>query len=296
MKKTNNLLLVTALLAFVTFVVSSCTKNGSTENPLGQQTVSLYLTDAPVAYDQVLIDIKSVKVLVDTSKNTRNSDSCDFNRMGDDDHRGRPKPAGDSMLVWQDLNVSAGVYDILKLRNGVDTLLANKTVINGKVRLIKIEFGTNNSVVVDSVSYPLNIPVNAEGYVLIKLKGHEMEEYLPRKHRLWLDFDLGRSIVKERNGVYYLKPFFKYFVEKQSASISGKIIPFNASPLVTVYGEGDTAYAIPNPDGRFKLRGLKDGIYSVEIKGHNGYIGKTITGVVVAKPKETELGPITLVK
>jgi hypothetical protein len=256
----------------------------------------LYLTDAPVAYDQVLIDIKSVKVLVDTSKNTRNSDSCDFNRMGDDDHRGRPKPAGDSMLVWQDLNVSAGVYDILKLRNGVDTLLANKTVINGKVRLIKIEFGTNNSVVVDSVSYPLNIPVNAEGYVLIKLKGHEMEEYLPRKHRLWLDFDLGRSIVKERNGVYYLRPFFKYFVEKQSASISGKIIPFNASPLITVYGEGDTAYAIPNPDGRFKLRGLKDGIYSVEIKGHNGYIGKTITGVVVAKPKETELGPITLVK
>ncbi|MDD2792876.1 MAG: DUF4382 domain-containing protein [Sediminibacterium sp.] len=296
MKKTNNLLLVSALLAFVTFIVSSCSKNGSAESPLGQQTVSLYLTDAPVAYDQVLIDIRSVKVLVDTSKNTRNSDSCDFNRMGDDDHRGRPKPPGDSMLIWQDLNVSAGVYDILKLRNGVDTLLANKTVINGKVRLIKIEFGTSNSVVIDSVSYPLNIPVNAEGYVLIKLKGHEMEEYLPRKHRLWLDFDLGRSIVKEKNGAYYLKPFFKYFVEKQSASISGKIIPFDASPLVTVYGEGDTAYAIPNPDGRFKLRGLKDGTYSVEIKGHNGYIGKTITGVVVAKPKETELGPITLVK
>lgn len=296
MKKTNNLLLVTALLAFVTFVVSACSKNGSTENPLGQQTVSLYLTDAPVAYDQVLIDIKSVKVLIDTSRNTRNSDSCDFNRMGDDDHRGRPKPPGDSMLIWQDLNVSAGVYDILKLRNGVDTLLANKTVVNGKVRLIKIEFGTNNSVVIDSVSYPLNIPANAEGYVLIKLQGHEMEEYLPRKHRLWLDFDLGRSIVKERNGVYYLKPFFKYFVEKQSASISGKIIPYNASPLVTVYGGGDTAYAIPNPDGRFKLRGLADGTYTVEIKGHNGYIGKTITGVVVAKPKETELGPITLVK
>ena len=294
MKKRNTLYYVAAMLAIVTVILSACSKTSSSESPLGQQTVSLYLTDAPAVYDQVLIDIKSVKVLVDTSRNTRRNDTCNWERIGGEDRRGGIK--NDSSLVWEDLGISAGIYDVLKLRNGVDTLLANKTIVQGAVRLIKIELGTTHSVMVDSVSYPLQVPANAPGYVLIKLKGNELDEYLPRRSRLWLDFDLGNSIVKERNGVYYLRPYFKYFTEKNSASISGKVTPMEARPIITVFNSTDTAYALPNHDGKFKIRGLKEGTYTVYVNASNGYTPQTLTNIKVSTTKEVLLGTITLVK
>jgi hypothetical protein len=295
MKKTNPLYFVTIILAFVAVIVSSCSKSASNEFPLGQQTVSLYLTDAPAVYDQVNIDIKSVKILVDTSKNTRISDTCNWDQIGEERRDRRPSK-NDSSLVWQDLGVSAGIYDVLKLKNGVDTLLANKTVVNGAVRMIKIELGTKHTVVLDSVSYPLLVPVWTPNYVLIKLNGHEMEEYLPRKSRLWLDFDIASSIVKERNGKYYLRPFFKCFTIKTTASISGKVTPMEARPLVAVFNGTDTAYALPNHDGKFKIRGLKEGTYSVYVHASNGYFGKVLPDVTVSTTKEVELGTITLQK
>lgn len=295
MKKRNILYYVAAMLVIVAVIASSCTKTTSTEASAGSQTVSLYLTDAPAVYDQVLVDIKSVKLLIDTSKNTRVKDSCNWERIGrGNDHRGALP--NDSALVWEDLGISAGIYDLLKLRNGVDTLLANKLVVNGAIRLIKIEFGNNHSVMVDSVSYPLNIPVWADHFVIIKLKGHEWDEYLPRKSRLWLDFNIANSIVKERNGQYYLRPFFSFFTVKGTASLYGKVTPMAARPIVTVFNSTDTAYALPNHDGKFKIRGLKDGTYTVYINASNGYTPQTITGVVLNTTKEVDLGLITLVK
>jgi hypothetical protein len=296
MNKTNTFRPLIALIAIVAVTFIACKKNSSSEfSAVGQQTVSLYMTDAPVAYDQVLIDLKSVQVLIDTSKNTRKNDTCNFERMGDD-HHNRRRENKDSALVWEDLGVSAGIYDILKLRNGVDTLLANKTVVNGAIRMIKLELGTQNSVMVDSVVYPLQLPATANPYVLVKLKGDELDEYLPRKSRLWLDFDLANSIIKEKNGQYYLRPYFKPFVVKNTASITGVIAPADAKATVTVYNATDSAFAIPNRDGKFKLRGLKEGSYTVVINSTNGYASKMINNVVVKTTKEAELGVITLTK
>jgi hypothetical protein len=294
MKKKNTLYYVAALLVIIAVIVSSCTKNASFETANGVQEVSLMLTDAPAVYDQVLIDIKSVKVLVDTSKDTRKKDSTNWERVGAD--RDRRCASGDSSLIWEDLGVKAGVYDILKLRNGLDTTLASKTVVNGVIRLIKIEFGTNNSVMKDSVSYPLQIPTWAPNYVIIKLYGHEFEEYLTRKKRIWLDFDIANSIVQERNNQFYLRPWFKYFIVKNTASVVGKVTPMEAKPLVMVFNNTDTAYALPNRDGYFKIRGLKDGTYTVYVNASNGYFGKTINNITVSSTKEVSLGLIELKK
>lgn len=306
MKKTNTLRSVVALLAIVALFFTACKKSASDEfSSVGQQTVSLYLTDAPVTYDKVLVDIKSVQVLVDTGKNTRENDTCNFERIGEEHHkfeksgeynRNRRHDSIDSTLVWEDLGVSAGIYDILQLRNGVDTLLASKSVLNGPVRMIKIELGTQHTVVIDSVSYPLLLPANSPGYVLVKLKGHELDEFLPRKSRLWLDFDLANSIVKEKNGQYFLRPFFKPFVEKNTASIIGVIAPADAKATVSVFNTTDSALTIPNRDGKFKIRGLKEGTYTVVINSANGYASKTISGIVVTTTKVAELGLITLTK
>ncbi|MBR2647688.1 MAG: DUF4382 domain-containing protein [Sediminibacterium sp.] len=290
MKKTNTFYFVAICLAITMFILASCSKNTSLESASGQQAVSLYLTDGPGFFDKVNVDIRSVKLLVDTSKNTRDHDSCDWEHVGSTPSR------RDSSLVWEDLNVKAGIYDILALRNGVDTLLASKTVVKGAIRLIRIDIGTNNSLVKDSVTYPLNLPTNFPGYVLIKLRGHEFEEFLPNRSRLWLDFDISRSIVQERNNQFYLRPWIACFTVINTASISGKVLPNDAKAVITVFNDKDTAYALPNKSGEFKLRGLKDGTYSAYFNASNGYKDTTITNIVVSKTKEAKLGTITLRK
>lgn len=290
MKKTNPLFWMAAFAIVLVVSLSACNKAASIENPVGSQSVSLYLTDAPGVFDNVLIDIKSVWLLVDTSKDTRKKDTCDWDRIG----RSRNEK-NDSSLVWQNLGVNPGVYDILKLRNGVDTLLATATVPKGAIRLIKIELGATHTLVKDSVAYPLNIPLNEKNYILVKLKGHEWEEFLPNRSRLWLDFDVSRSII-EKNGQFYLKPVIKFFTVKATASVSGKVTPKEAQTVITVFNSKDTAYALPNHDGHFKVRGLSDGTYSVFVNASNEYKDTTITNVVVSKTKEAQLGLITLKK
>jgi hypothetical protein len=63
-----------------------------------------------------------------------------------------------------------------------------------------------------------------------------------------------------------------------------------------VYNATDTATAIPGREGKFRIRGLSDGTYSVLFKGSNGYRDTTISNVNIAKGRETELPKVTLRK
>ncbi|MEN9686911.1 MAG: hypothetical protein RLZZ28_2697 [Bacteroidota bacterium] len=289
--KNKQLSLVAIMAIAVTMLMTACSKNNSNESGVapGQQQLSLYLTDGPGLFDNVFIDIKSVKVLVDTSKDTRKHDNDDWDRRGADDQK------KDSSFVWESLNFAPGVYDILKFRNGADTVLASSGIVKGSIRMIKIEVGTKNSVVKDSITYPLTLPASALNYILIKLKGHECEEYVSNKRRLWLDFDVARSIITENNK-FILRPVFHFFTVSATASVQGRVLPKEGFPVVTVYNETDTAYALPNKEGYFKLRGLKDGNYKVFINASNGYIDSTISNVIVKAPGETSVGVIQLRK
>lgn len=288
----NRHILFTAIMVFaVSFVMTACNKNSSVDTTVAanQQHLSLYLTDGPGLFDKVLIEIKSVKVLVDTSKDTRHHDNDDWDKVGENQK-------DDSSLVWKDLNIKAGIYDIMNLRNGIDTVLAATAIPKGFIRLIKIEIGTQNSLVKNGITYPVRLPANVPNYVLIKLKGHECEEYLPGKVRLWLDFDVNRSIIQGSNNEFILRPVFHFYVVSATGSIAGRVLPKEGYSVITVYNAKDTAYALPNNEGYFKLRGLKDGTYSVFFNVSNGYIDTTINNVVVKAPKETSVGVITLRK
>lgn len=290
MKKTN-LFVAASLIAIVSLVAVACNKSTSVENGPGIQQVNFMLTDGPGSYDNVFIDIKSLQIVIDTAREgSRKRDTCNWDHIGS--HR---ESRRDSGLVWTTIPIKAGVYDILKFRNGLDTLFASANVPKGSVRLVRIEFGTNNSVVKDSVNYPLNLSPNLPNFIVIKLKGHEFEEFASRRHRLWLDFDVSRSII-EVNGRFYLIPVMHTFVEKNTASVSGKVKPRDAKAVITLFNNTDTAYALPNKEGEFKMRGLKDGTYKLFVKASNGYRDTTINNVVVVQPKTTSVGVIELKK
>jgi hypothetical protein len=281
MKSMRNLFKYVMIVATGAIVFYACSKDKSDSStvPSGKQELSLYLTDGPTDFfDKVNIDIKSVKVLVDT---------CD---------KSRRRRENDSVQckVWDSLTIKPGVYDLLSLRNGLDTLLAGGMVADGTIRRIVITLGTNNSIVKDSVSYPLNL-LNDHS-ITIKLYGNEWENLASGRYRLWLDFDCGRSIVRLRNGQFNLVPFIRAFIVKESGSIKGVVKPGGSKSIVTVYNATDTAYALPWIDGQWKVRGLNTGTYSVYVNAGNGYQDTTINNVSVTVGKETNVGTITLHK
>jgi hypothetical protein len=287
-----------AVIVLASLVLYACSKNDNPEQqalPPGSQQLSLYLTDDPGFFDKVMVDIRSVKVLIDTcSKDNRGDDDDD----DDDDGRGNHDWDDDrnDCANWQSLDITPGVYDLLTLRNGTDTLLANGIIPKGKVRRIRIELGENNSLVKDSSTYPLKLWPGISSTILISVKGGDWDEYLPDRFRLWLDFDVTRSVVRVRDGLFYLKPIIHLFTVKSTGSVAGRIGPKDAWPVISVYNGSDTAYAIPWHSGQWKARGLQQGTYTVFVNASNGYQDTTITGVEVKAGKETNVDMILLHK
>ena len=121
------LLLFLIPCALITWV--SCSKNSDSG---ANATMSVYLVDAPAAYDKVYLDIQSVQVKVSTDASEND---------------------------WQTLNIGRkGIYNLLDFKNGLDTLLGTIVLPAGRINQIRLVLGTNNSVVIAGVVYPLSTP------------------------------------------------------------------------------------------------------------------------------------------
>lgn len=284
-------------LLLILFGVFSCQKEKDVNQtvPEGQQRVRIRLSDNPVSFDAVNVDIQRVEVLVfpDSCRKNGNDDddddrNCHHDRNGDRD-RDR-----DDCAVWDTLDIKAGVYNLLDLTNGADTLLATGFTIAGRIKKIRLTLGTQNSVVIDSVSYPLS-SWNDFNRVTINVRGEDIDQINPSDLQLWLDFDAGRSIVKIRNNQFVLKPYLRVWLPAQTASIKGKVLPDNADAVVSAVSDGDTLVAIPHDNGWFKIRGLRGNTADVLINATaNGYRDTTLTGVSLVKGQETDIGTIEL--
>lgn len=155
-----------------TITFFSCKKDSNNSETSNLQ---VRLTDAPAAFDQVNVDIREVRV------NFR------------DDSTG-----------WVSLNTNAKVYNLLGLQNGVDTLLATGPVQTGTVKEIRLILGSNNTVVVNRVSYPLTIPSGSESGLKIKIS----KKLNATLETLIIDFDAALSVKQEGSG-YKLRPVLR---------------------------------------------------------------------------------------
>jgi hypothetical protein len=286
-------LAITMLLAVVIY---SCKKDDSAQKSLAanEQRLNIYFTDNPGYFDNVFLDIRKVEVLVDTCTSTKSDDNWgnDYNRCWwGEDHRDER----DSCQVWDSLPIRSGVYDVLSLRNGTDTLLGNGVVPTGKVRKIVITLGDNSYLVKDSTTYPLKSP-SGQVRLVVQIREDEWEEFESGNFRLWLDFDIDRSVIQTKGGQFILRPVIHVFTVKQTGSISGVVKPADAYPVLTLFNGTDTAYALPFKNGEYKVRGLKAGTYSLFVNASNNYKDTTITGITVEKGKNTSLTQIKLSK
>jgi hypothetical protein len=231
-----------------------------------------------------------VEVKIDEDLN-HDSHFADNDIDSDDD-----KTDHDQYGKWDTLSIRPGVYNIMNFRNGIDTLLAAGKIPLGRIEKIRLTLGTNNSVVVSNESHPLLLSPGKNNYVYVKIEENDLDETPSGQVGLWIDFDLSASI-EENQGVYFLQPCIKAFGMEQFGRIQGNVLPKDAHSLVKVYNGKDTSTAIPdNGSGDFKIRGLKEGSYSVLIKASNGYRDTTINNVQVLRGKETQLPDVILKK
>ncbi|HAO45637.1 MAG TPA: DUF4382 domain-containing protein [Ferruginibacter sp.] len=169
--------LVTAFLGFL-IVLPSCQKNSTGQG--GTSTLQVRLTDAPVPFDEVNVDIREVRVKFSDDTLSNNG--------------------------WVTLNTYPGIYNLLDYQNGVDTLLATGAFPLQVVKEIRFILGPNNTIV-DSLGavYPLTIPSGSESGLKIKVN-RQLHETL---ETIVIDFDAALSVKKEGTGDYKLRPVLR---------------------------------------------------------------------------------------
>jgi len=302
--------LLAGFIFFLTCLVyTSCRKeaNYSTSTPSGQQRVQIRLSDNPIPFTAVNVDIQMVEVqVIPDSCRSRSDDDDD----GDDDHQGDNDDQGDDddddhdggcsdhdsrCAIWDTLNIHPGVYNLLHLANGADTILASGFTVAGTIIRIRLTLGDHNSVVIDSVSYPLTL-LNNIHHVSICVGGADVDMISPSNLQLWLDFNAGRSIVRLDNNHFVLRPFLRLWLPAHTASISGHVLPGKAHAIVAAIFTGDTLVAIPRlDDGYFKIRGITSTTTDLFINATaNNYRDTTITGVSLTIGSNKDVGTIQL--
>jgi len=241
----------------------SCSKNNNSTTTSGETQFSVYLTDGPALYDKVNLDIERVEV-----------------HFSDDAN-------GDT---WHTIKmISPGIHNLLRLSNGKDTLLATDKIAAKKITQIRFILGENNSVVIDGISYPLKTPSAQESGLKFDVDATLTAGI---EYKIWTDFDAARSIVVTGNNQYILKPVIRVFTKAISGSISGIVLPPQASPIVYVLNAGDTtASAIPDSlTGKFLINGLAAGNYAVSIDGSNNFNDTLYSNIGVSVGNITDIG------
>jgi hypothetical protein len=170
----------------VFFMLNACVKK---ENPAPKPytpfgNISIKLTDLPANYLEVNVDINQVSVHV-VADSTNNSGG------------------------WIDLPTKAGIYNLLKLQNGIDTTIVDSTATlpAGKITQMRLLLGANNSVMTnDSIIHALKVPSGSQSG--IKLVG-KMYVNAGKVTPVLIDFDAAASVVNQGNGGFSLKPVIK---------------------------------------------------------------------------------------
>ncbi len=258
--KTNLLILAFASAAIFSF--SSCTKNQKSTNTSGTSRLQIGLTDSPnPSVNEVWVDIVQIEII-----------------MGDSS-----KP-----LI---LNGShPGLYNLLDLTNGKDTLLADATIPAGTISQIRLILGDNNYIITASGDkIALKTPSAQESGLKVQIHQDVAGGIL---YRLTLDFDAARSIVfAGKSGQVLLKPVLRIISFMPSGGeIEGVVTPDSVRTFVYAIQGADTvaSTATDITNGDFLIKDVPAGNYTVS------FVPSDTTYKSVFVDTAVTLGQITL--
>ncbi|MGZ3975643.1 MAG: DUF4382 domain-containing protein [Flavisolibacter sp.] len=228
--------------------------------------LQVYLTDDPANYDEVVIDVRDVKV----------------------------NYSGDTANGWKSLSqVNVRPYDILRLTNGKDTLLGQTDLDSGRIEQIRLILGPNNYVKVNGQTYTLETPSAQQSGLKINIHQDVSAGIL---YKLLLDFDASRSIVRTGNGKYMLKPVIRAALQAQGGSLKGYVLPNTFGTSVFAIQGTDTVAGTMTSAGSYSIQGLNAGTYTLAYApGDTTYKSQSKTGIVVNNNAVTTVDTVRLV-
>lgn len=248
------------LLLFATTILSYSCKKESDSTKSGR--LDVYLSDNPVLYDEVNIDIQAVEVHSDANG-------------------------------WQTIATNVGILNLLDYANGPDTLIASAALGVGRISQIRLVLGSNNTVVINGTSFNLDTPSAQESGLKLNINA----DILPGAvYAMELDFDAARSIVVTGSGKYILKPVIRVITTGANGGVRGFADPAISRPTVYAIIGTDTTATIANLNGYFEINGLASGSYTVVFDPLAPFVARTINGVSVTTGLFTDMGGVTIVQ
>jgi hypothetical protein len=190
------------------------------------------------------------------------------------------------------LAITKGVYNILKLNNGIDTVLGATQLPLGDISEIRLLLGDNNTVKVDSKILPLTVSSSDKSGLKLKF---EKKLLAGISYDVLMDFDAAKSVKEVKKGTEYkMKPVIRLITEANNGSIRGEIGTTPCRTIVYAISGVDTlTSSYPSSAGRFVLQGLSAGTYRVAVAAEGtGCTGKNVDNVKVEVGKVTEVGKI----
>jgi hypothetical protein len=281
------------LLVLTLTFIQSCEKPSKfkTQSQVDEQRkVSVFLTDGPMDLKNVFIDVQKVEIKIENESSSSSDDDDDDDDKDDDDHLSDKDEHGE----WKTLVFEPKIIDVLKLQNGAEMLLGSIDVLKD-VEKVRVTLGPNNTVVDENdVTHNLVLNNATNNLLYIKIGDDDCDKNDDTKtEEIRVDFDLSKSI-QFLNGKYYLKPKLHSFSNSGYGEIEGKVLPAGIKAKVTISnGQGDPSIAFPDKKGRFRVRGLKEGTYSVLFEAP-GKTSKTLNNIIIRKGKEVELSTVSL--
>lgn len=235
-----------------TSVFIACKKDSASD---GTARLQVYLTDDPGDYEAVYIDVKDVQINV----------------------------TGDDVNGWQSLQgVNAGTYDLLKLVNDEDTILADAEIPSGRLHQIRLVLGTENYVKIKNTTDLIKLETPSAQQSGLKLN-IQYEVTNDRLYMIVLDFDVAKSIVYTGNSKYILKPTIRAILNAVGGTIKGVVMPKDFQTVVyAVQGVDTVATTFTGLTGGYIIKGLPAGTYDIFYRPtNNTYQDSLRTGISV---------------
>jgi hypothetical protein len=155
-----------ASLAFASMLFFACKKES------GTAPIQILLTDKPADYDSVNVHIVGMEV--------------NISKDGE---------------AWIPINVKDSVYNLLDLKNGITTIIAQDTIPTGVLQEVRFILGSDCYVVANGTVYPMETPSAEDSGLKVKIN----KDLNTTLNTFVLDFVADLS-VQEENGAYKLRP------------------------------------------------------------------------------------------
>jgi hypothetical protein len=233
------------ILSFASLLIglTACQKSSPSSNTM----MNVKITDGPGNYDAIVLNVKEINVITSGGTTT--------------------------------LAVGSKAFDILKFRNGRDTLIASQTIPSGTLKEVRLVLeSTGNYVKIGGVNYDLTTPSGQSSGVKLKVQEDLLDGVA---YTLLLDFDAAKSIVQTGSGKFILKPVIR-------------AIPNAVSPKIYAITGVDTVGTIIDATGKFYFNGMTEGSYKINFETSLPYFNKTLPNVSVTKGIVTNVGTVSL--